>query len=268
MNGLEAFLKLVSGVVLGVAALAGVLLPVRKIGAQDYWLLGPLNTFAAGVFLSLAVIHLMPEAEEGLPKGYNISSLVMMTGYLALLGMDTSLKSGYTELQEEESQEMRSESEDIRTETRPGKLGLGHVLMAVLSFHSVIEGLTIGIEVETKAVLLMTLGIGIHKGIAGIALGSSFLSASVPTAEATQLGAVFALSTPLGILLGFLARSVLPAAASSLIKALSAGTFMYVGASELVPSEFNKKPCDARRKLASLSLGVAAIYLLTILLDF
>lgn len=113
-----------------------------------------------------------------------------------------------------------------------------YVLLIGLGVHSLFEGIALGIKNEMRDVLLLTIAIVMHKGAAGMALGTSMAKA-FPDRDnyVVLLLFVFAIFTPLGVLIGWAASS-----GSDLLEVifncLAAGTFIYIACSEVIVEEF------------------------------
>ncbi len=103
------------------------------------------------------------------------------------------------------------------------------VLLIVLSVHSTIAGMALGLQPEAAAALLVMLGILFHKGSAAFAL--------IVTAHAAgnralwQTLALFSVMTPVGIVIGTVAGQVFEGRTALVFEgsfnALAAGTFIY-----------------------------------------
>eukprot|EP01061_Rhynchopus_euleeides_P006787 TRINITY_DN15818_c0_g1_i6.p1 TRINITY_DN15818_c0_g1~~TRINITY_DN15818_c0_g1_i6.p1 ORF type:complete len:303 (+),score=97.65 TRINITY_DN15818_c0_g1_i6:109-909(+) len=265
--------------------MGGMLVPVKwKWIAENGAMLGRANAYAAGVFLALALVHLLPEASEGLSGEGRYAALFTMLGYFLILCVETIARGDNPPptLLDDSMHDMSSDppsDEEVgragcdrpRPQRRhqPNESLTAYILMAALSTHSVVEGLSIGIEKDVRGASLLAVSVSVHKFIAAVALGSN-LSAEGVTQHIVGMALIFAASTPLGIGLGWAANGILPVAADAVIQALSAGTFLYIGASELVPKEFTPVAggLAPKHKIPFLCLGVTSIYLLTVLLDF
>ena len=79
------------------------------------------------------------------------------------------------------------------------------VLLVVLSIHSVIAGIALGIETELAASLLVMIAILSHKGSAAFALIVSVQAAGADRRRLLRVLTIFVVMTPLGILLGTVA---------------------------------------------------------------
>jgi zinc transporter 1/2/3 len=113
--------------------------------------------------------------------------------------------------------------------------------MLALSVHSVLAGIVLGAGSDHAAALLTFSAIAPHKVTEGLALGM-VLAGAAGRRRGLWLITLFALMTPLGIGLGALAGSGLRAGAGALFDAtagaLAAGTFLYIGAFDLLQDEF------------------------------
>ena len=141
-----------------------------------------------------------------------------------------------------------------------------YVLMAALSAHGLSEGLALGVERGTRNIMLLFVGILAHKWAEGLALGISFSQTSLETRRVIGLLLAFSLSTPVGICVGWLAQALLPGCAEGYFLGFSSGSFLYIGASEVVVDEF----IQGKRqwgKFSSFLGGVVLIYLISIFLE-
>lgn len=141
------------------------------------------------------------------------------------------------------------------------------VLLAILSFHSVMDGLVIG--VGTTFPFKLFLAVFLHKVFAAFALGTSLLKSNMFEKQ-RQLYvasvAAFCLSTPLGIILGMQAGSALGGFGECLFVALASGTFVYVSLLELLAKEMDHHRLGVA-KLASTAAGFVFMSALGLLED-
>ena len=133
------------------------------------------------------------------------------------------------------------------------------VLLVVLSIHSIIAGIALGLVPEVAASVLMMLGILFHKGSAAFALMVSAHSAGADKARLRVLLTVFVLMTPLGILLGTVASNMLDGPAARVIEgsfnALAAGTFIYVAILDVIDAEMSRFDDRVARFVSSALMG-------------
>lgn len=134
-----------------------------------------------------------------------------------------------------------------------------YVLMIALGVHSLFEGIALGLGSETSQVLALVLAILMHKGAAGMALGTS-LSKAFPNDDmhVVKLLFMFAIFTPIGILIGWAAGSSGDGAVEIVFNCLAAGTFIYIACSEVIVEEFST-PHGKYLKFLFFVFGIAFI---------
>ena len=149
-------IKVVAAVVILVVGVVGGVIPLlaaRHHASRRFLSLG--NSLAGGIFLGAGFIHLLPEAGAALGEviEYPLAPLLAAIGVCVLLLIDRVL---------------------FET-TRAGGGGTHQpiyplVLLVVLSIHSIIAGIALGLEAEVAASVVVMLAILFHKGSAAFAL--------------------------------------------------------------------------------------------------
>ena len=223
------------------------------------------NSFAGGVLLAAGLIHLLGDANEGFttaypeldyPAAYALATL----SFLMVLGLErvipTAAKSAHPD-DDPESAALLAAGE--------GSGFAPYLLLLTLSIHSLIAGLTLGISSAAGAGVLLV-AILAHKGAAGFALGSTFREARVPLRTRFPALMVFVGSTPLGVLLGGVAASMLGAgsAAEAWFKAIAAGTFLYIATLDIVREEFFPGGTNRLHRLAAAFVGAGIMAVVAI----
>jgi zinc transporter 1/2/3 len=91
-----------------------------------------------------------------------------------------------------------------------------------------------------------------HKGPAAFSVGSKFMRSGLPTAHVIALVLAFTLVTPFGIVVGILSGGATPIA-KLVLEGLGAGTFIYIGATEISSDEFEMtaRACDEMHGVSS-----------------
>lgn len=137
------------------------------------------------------------------------------------------------------------------------------VLAMSLSFHSIMEGVSLGATFNTNEFSIIAIAILAHKFFAALALGTA-LSTAHSLRWAIFIGVTFALATPIGAILGMLIVTT-AAVESSIVSAwltcISAGVFMYVGFVDLLAEEVcnsHDDPYPQDRMVRALSFVFAA----------
>jgi zinc transporter 1/2/3 len=121
--------------------------------------------------------------------------------------------------------------------------GIGaYVVLAALSVHSLLAGLALGAEASLASALVLFFAIFAHKSTAGFALGVSLVRSRVARGRSWLLLGLFAVSTPVGILVGTGLEAFLEGPAERTVEAsflsLAAGTFVYVATFDILRDEF------------------------------
>jgi len=111
------------------------------------------------------------------------------------------------------------------------------ILMIALSLHGLFEGTALGITSDKERFYLFLIAIMSHKWAEGFSLGVSFKKANTPPNLFLLLLVIFCIFTPIGAIIG-LGLSQTNDLVVSIFFALSAGTFLYVSASEVIVEEF------------------------------
>ncbi|OQR83672.1 Zinc (Zn2)-Iron (Fe2) Permease (ZIP) Family [Achlya hypogyna] len=134
-------------------------------------------------------------------------------------------------------------------------------VFVALSFHSLMEGIGIGAAPQNAWSLL--LAIVAHKSLAAMALALEMLHHAVPPKKIVAVILVFAAMSPIGVGVGYIVSGSSPAdsLASGVCTALAGGTFLYVGAMEVLPEELRNK----KHMLAKLAAFVLSFILFSIL---
>lgn len=228
---LEMF-KLLAAVLIFVAALMGAIL-AKRWSRQDE--AGPslsvANCFAGGVFLAAGLIHVLPDAQGQLASVFPAMDYplfgLLATASVALMVMIDQW--GHSRVSHDPAH----------------RTGISAaVLFLVLSIHSVITGFALGIEGQGVAAMALLIAVLAHKGTATFALALKVAPVSENDRRFYQRMIGFALTTPVGVLMGFLALKHLSGQSGALMEgvfdALAAGTFVYVALFEILPNEFKK----------------------------
>ena len=224
-------IKLVAALaILAVGIVGGIipLLAARHDASRRFLSLG--NALAGGIFLGAGFIHLLPEAGEALEGviDYPLAPLLAAVGVVALLLIDRVL-----------FETSHARGADENAEARQPIYPL--VLLVVLSVHSVIAGIALGIESEVAASLLVMIAILSHKGSAAFALIVCVQAAGADRRRLLRVLTIFVVMTPLGILFGTVASGLYEGDTALLIEgvfnALAAGTFVYVAILDVIDSE-------------------------------
>lgn len=137
------------------------------------------------------------------------------------------------------------------------------ILALVLSVHSFIAGTAVGLETHFWAATILMMALVAHKGSAAFALGVRLAQSG--TSAGFRTIAIFALTTPLGVLAGVVLSHWLQGRAAELTEgifdALAGGTFLYVAIMEVLAPEFASK----QSQVPKYALALAGFTLMSVL---
>lgn len=237
MSGLAASLTLFSAVVV-LASMAGGLLTLRRAWPQRQLRL--LISFGAGVLLGAAFLHMLPRAIEGI--GPDAGALVL-AGFFALYALEKFMMIH------------ACEGEHCNFHTA------GLVAFLGLSLHAFVDGVALGSALTVPRLApLVLVAIIAHKGPASVSLAGILLAADYPRRRILSLLIGFGLMVPVGALVTIaVLRGTQPTVASSLI-AFSAGTFVHLAASDLLP-EVHRAEEMRHWALLTFVLGLTTMWL-------
>ncbi|XP_074651816.1 zinc transporter ZIP1-like [Tubulanus polymorphus] len=136
------------------------------------------------------------------------------------------------------------------------------ILLLALSLHSVFEGLAVGLQPNTNAVLQIFLALFLHKCILAFSLGLNLVQSRLTVKAIVKSNLLFSIMSPLGIGIGILVNdmsdSIYSNLANGILQGIACGTFLYVTFFEVLPHEFNSSD-DRLLKLLFLLLGYGTV---------
>ncbi|MEK6907127.1 MAG: ZIP family metal transporter [Nanoarchaeota archaeon] len=201
-----------------------------------------LVSFGAGVLIAFALINLIPESLEL----YDFSLYIVLFGFLIFYLIEHFIM-------------LHPFHEPFEREHAAGKtaiLGLG--------FHSLIDGIVIGagFEISQKIGLIATLAVIAHELPEGITAMAVLLHAKVKKIKSLLYSFLVAIATPVGALLTYYFIRDINESFIGFLFALAAGSFIYIGASDLVPEtheHYNKN------NALYLIIGIIFVVLITLI---
>ncbi|KAF6352446.1 solute carrier family 39 member 2 [Rhinolophus ferrumequinum] len=115
------------------------------------------------------------------------------------------------------------------------------ILLLSLSFHSVFEGLAVGLQTTVVATVQLCVAVLAHKGLVVFGVGLRLVQAGTGTRWATFSILSFALMSPLGVAIGLAVAAGDSEGgrglAQAVLEGVAAGTFLYVTFLEILPRE-------------------------------
>jgi len=242
---------------------------VNSIRKNEY-LLDIANTFAAGLFLGIGLLHLLPESSEIFKDQYKIkfpiAYLISFLTYCLILCIekvifdphsimhehnklsDNNLKKDIDEnIISEPLVQDNSLNDDFKSDIHLGKNKLNKnllqpfILLFALGFHAIFEGIALGILDDFNSVLSLMLVILAHKWAEGLTFGISFLKSELSKCQINTFLIIFSMMGPFGVLFGMFLSAMTNKFIQGIFLAASSGTFLYIACSEVITEQFEKK---------------------------
>jgi zinc transporter ZupT len=185
------------------------------------------EAFAAGIFLALSTTVMLPAGFALLGKAfpdvtYPVGSIVAICGFALLL----ALEHASTHLKEEAAAE--GGDDEVAASDSPT---IPLIMTAMIAGPSFLLGAALGISDGTAAVMIW-LAIIIHKSSAAFALALRMVRSTMGRWQVLGVFTLFALSTPVGIVVGGDVHDLLGTHAMFIIKgtilSLASGVFLYM----------------------------------------
>ncbi len=230
----------------------------RGKGSGTWLSLG--NALSGGVFLGAGLLHMLPDAAEGMGDllpgmDFPLAFLLAGVGFAFVLFMERVLFTAHAQLEGLQRAEGVAVQESATV--------YPYVLALVLSVHSIFAGVALGVESTLLGSLAIFIAIVAHKGSAAFALGVGLIRGGVVSGRFWRILILFACMTPLGILLGALFTEMLTGKAEAGFEAvfdgLAAGTFQYVAVLDVIHEEFSQPALRGPKFLVFLcGIGIMA----------
>lgn len=266
------------------------LVPLRsKNFSSNKLMLSLANAFSGGVFLSLAFGHLIPECIQGfneLPGERNevLPFMMVLFGYLLIFFVEKVAFDAHGLMENMEEGGGAKAAGAIPTIDDPNtpeqtpltpaqspqhpQDATGHsarsavILLGALAVHSVLEMAALGLAGTFADSALLSLSIALHQPAESIALLVAFLKSGMEKSEIIKCLSIFSVMGPIGVVLGMVVKQVAPPVVDALMLATVAGTFIYVGATEVIPEEWEDQE-HKWKKFGALMFGIVSIFGIT-----
>jgi ZIP family zinc transporter/zinc and cadmium transporter len=234
----QLFNTIAYSIIAGLATLIG----VYMIFAREKWARRNsvyFLSFSAGVVLSVCFTHILPEAIGHSNQALTITLFTLIAFYI--LEHTILIHTCY-----------ETEDCEVHSMGLPSFMGIG--------FHSLIDGVVIGVGFEAGFAIgfAATMGILLHRLPVGITVSSLLLHSGYSRKKTLVMGWIVALATAVGALGSYaFIRGVSDEVIGALL-AFSAGSFIYIGASDLLPETHKNF------KSANIILVLAGVFLVYI----
>jgi len=203
----------------GISMILGGLLPLRRKRWSQQVLLR-FMAFGSGVLLGAAFLHVIPEAMalSGARAGLGLAG-----AFLAIFAL-------------EQFALVHACPECVAGAACPVH-PMGWIALSALTLHSLVDGLSVaaGFAASEAVGRVASVAVVAHKVPDGIALSAILLGSGFSNRQTVLLTLAVALATPVGALASWRLLAGVPPEALALILGLSAGSFVYVGASDILP---------------------------------
>jgi zinc and cadmium transporter len=220
-------------VVLFAAAAAGGLTPVLNPGARRSE--GFIFSFGSGILLGTGFLHMVPESARLLGPSIGMA---VLAGFLTLLVVEKFM--------------MIHPCEEMGCDFHQ----LGMSAYVGISLHSLVDGLALGASLGTlRLSIIVFVAILFHKVPYAYSLGSLLCMGRHARGRVVALVLAFAMMTPLGAILTYLVARGLPDTMLGWALGFSAGNFLFIATSDLLP-QLKLHDRRARRQLLYLLGGL------------
>jgi len=227
----------------GLSTILGIIL----VHLNNEWVLKHshfMNSFAAGLILGIAFFHLFPESIELSENAL----LFIFLGFLLFYILENVMV-------------IHSGAEVHFKEGTNPQHTKGLVMFTGLFFHSLLDGIIIGVgfEIDPKVGVLTSLGVILHEFPEGVTTFSILLG-SIKKATALKLSVAVGLATPVGAILSLTFLNALSDGAIGILLAMAGGSFLYISASDLIPETHKEK---GYQNTVFLLLGVFFLFIIS-----
>lgn len=238
------------------------------------------NCFAAGIFIITGLAGLLPDAqksfEEDLGNGMPLAYVLAGLGYLIIFFIGNVLFSHSHSLDEEEvglttNPLINNDEEGVITnkehadekEVEKEKIVSASILSGALVVHSTFEGIALGLLSSKTSTVTLCSAVLIHNIPAAIALGIKMKG--IRRWIYSALMGAFVASSPFSIMIGiFLSDLGYPSIQGAFLS-ISAGTFIYIGCTEILPEELHNEGSKLSKFLAfcigCIPLGIFLLFI-------
>ncbi|XP_043719123.1 zinc transporter 1-like [Telopea speciosissima] len=269
-------------IILLVSTFAGGVSPYFFRWNESFLLIG--TQFAGGVFLGTSLMHFLSDASNTFgdltTKSYPFAFMLASAGYLLTMFGDCVINfivkgaarrdKGEVSAEVEEGRGGAASAVDVNPVlVKTSSFGDTLLLILALCFHSVFEGIAVGVA-GTKADAWKNLWtISLHKIFAAIAMGIALLRMlpKRPFITTVAYSLAFAVSSPVGVGIGIAIDATTQGTVADWIYAISmsiaTGVFIYVAINHLIAKGF--KPLEPNYfdnpffKFLAVLLGVGVI---------
>jgi zinc and cadmium transporter len=255
------------GTLAGAATIIGTLLILYKYDWAKHNSIH-LMSFAAGLMLAVAFLHLIPEAVE---MGHEGEVHLEVAEHEGEVHAEESEHNGggtfiflmvllsFVTFHAIESIMSLHPRHDVEDE-EPHKHGhLSILSITGLTFHSLIDGIVIavGFKAGSRIGIMMTIAVILHEMPEGVVTTSVLLHDTMSRVKIFWFSLLVAAATPVGAVASYFILSEASENVLRILLALAAGSFIYVAAVDLIPETHRE---EKRFNTVILIAGMAVLY--------
>lgn len=205
--------------------------------------------FTAGVFLALALTMMLPSSlfllKKTLPNfDFPLGALIASIAFLGLLAIQHHIDN------------LRKSMVTDESELTPAIIPV--IMTSMIAVPSFFLGTAFGVS-DTSAALLIFVAIMMHKSSAAFALALKMVRSTMSRNQVLLSFSLFALATPLGILVGQEIHSWLGSATMTMVKGIilgmAAGTFLYMATLHELRNAPMIAICNSRKGFSFMMAG-------------
>lgn len=210
-----------------------------------------------GVFLGVSILDLFPDSREAVDNAmkimkteieYPITEFMIAVGLLLVMIVENLMSVCMKHSTTVSSHHHLSSFESMDDIDHSVSTYRMFILVVTLSFHSLFEGLAIGLQNDEGTIYQLAVAISIHKAVLTFGVGLPLFKTlgevdKLKVAVACAL--IFCSASPIGCVIGAFiteqsyASSPGAAIAVAVLQCLATGTFLYVTFLEVLPKEFS-----------------------------
>jgi zinc transporter 1/2/3 len=271
------------------------LIPLKsKKMSENKLALSLANAFSGGVFLSLAFGHLLPECTHGFHDMNEAAPYMLALGGYMLIFFVEKIAFDAEHILHEATHghgDVKGNGSMLTTDPSMAALSTGRgaiILLGALAVHSILEMTALGLADSFGDSALLTLSIALHQvcrclprssissgnffaspihilftqPAESIALLVAFIKSGLSEGDIIKYLSIFSAMGPIGVALGMAVNEFAAPIVDAVMLAVVAGTFIYVGATEVIPEEF-EEPDYKWKKFFALVSGIVSIFVIT-----
>ena len=211
---------LIYSILAGFVALLGSLLPILKKQWSEK-ALKRMMAFGAAILIGAAFLHIIPEAFKMEGVGSETAGIGLLVAFLLIFTIE------HFTMAHSCPEEVGELPEYI----------IGFIAFLALLLHGFIDGLaiTVSLKVSVSLGAIVTFVVLIHKFPDGLAISSILLSSNYSRIKTFLLSLIVASSTPLGGIISYVFLTNVSSSVLAFLLGFSAGTFIHVGATDIIP---------------------------------